>query len=240
MKNAGILTGGVVGGSILGGILGNPFLNNDTESETPQTETASESSFQEARMFFDRYEDFAILQAAVERIYPEDDNGPGAIELGVPFFIDKQLAGSWGTNAKEYMNNPFLVNGDSSNVPRYETPLNRGQIMIEGLRKMDSLSNEQFEDGFTNIEGEQQDEILQQFDSGEVELTGASSSQFFSLLRQLTIEGALSDPLHGGNKNMAGWDMVDYPGPRPAFIDIIEEEEFIKMDPVGLNDYQQT
>ncbi|MEI3598430.1 MULTISPECIES: gluconate 2-dehydrogenase subunit 3 family protein [unclassified Oceanobacillus] len=240
MKNAGIFTGGVVGGSILGGILTNPFLKE--ESETPQTTTESASDFQEARMFFDRFEDFVILRAAVERIYPEDDNGPGAVALGVPYFIDKQLAGSWGTNAKEYMQNPFKVNGDTDDdeVMRYETPLNRGQIIIEGLRKLDVVSEDKFDDKFSNLDGEQQDEILQLFDNGEVELTGVGSQHFFSLLRKMTIEGVFADPLYGGNKNMDGWRMVDYPGPRPGFIDIIEEEEFVKMEPMGLNDYQQS
>ncbi|MCF3943042.1 gluconate 2-dehydrogenase subunit 3 family protein [Oceanobacillus alkalisoli] len=238
MKNAGIFTGGIVGGSILGGILSNPFLKEESESSQPAVESAED--FQEARIFFDRFEDFVILRAAVERIYPEDDNGPGAVALGVPYFIDKQLAGSWGTNAKEYMQNPFKVNGDSEDVMRYETPLNRGQIIIEGLRKIDAVSEEQFGENFVNIDGEQQDEILQSFDNGEVELTGVSSQQFFSILRKMTIEGAFADPLYGGNKNMDGWRMVEYPGPRPGFIDIIEEEEFIKMDPLGLKDYQQS
>lgn len=237
MKNAGIFTGGVVGGSILGGVLSNPFLKDEAE---PQQTIEPESDFQEARMFFDRFEDFVILRAAVERIYPEDDNGPGAVALGVPYFIDKQLAGSWGTNAKEYMQNPFQVNGNSEEVMRYETPLNRGQIIIEGLRKLDAVSEEKFGEKFSSIEGEKQDEILQAFDNGEVELTGVSSQQFFSLLRKMTIEGVFADPLYGGNKNMDGWRMVDYPGPRPGFIDIIEEEEFVKMDPISLKDYQQS
>lgn len=238
MRNAGIFTGGVVGGSILGGLITNPFPTD--ESQSPQATLETEPDFQEARMFFDRFEDFVVLRAAVERIYPEDDNGPGAVALGVPYFIDKQLAGSWGTNAKEYMHSPFRPNNDPESVPRYETPLNRGQIIIEGLRKINAVSNEKFGDKFNSIEAQQQDEILQAFDNGEVELVGVSSQDFFALLRKMTIEGVFADPLYGGNKNMDGWRMVDYPGPRPGFIDIIEEEEFVKMDPIGLTDYQQS
>lgn len=235
MKNAGIFTGGIVGGSLLGGLISNPFLTEETQS--PQT---SESDTKEARIFFDRFEDFVVLQAAVERIFPEDDNGPGAIALGVPYFIDKQLAGSWGTNAKEYMQGPFTPDNNSDGVARYETPLNRGQIFIEGLRKMNAVSEKQFDSKFNDIEEDQQDEILKAFDDGEVTLTGVSSEKFFQLLRKMTIEGVFADPLYGGNRNMDGWRMVDYPGPRPGFIDIIEEKEFKKMDPLPLKDYQQS
>src|SRR4051812_8273331 len=35
----------------------------------------------------------AFIEAAVGRLIPNDDVGPGAVEAGVPFFIDRQLAG---------------------------------------------------------------------------------------------------------------------------------------------------
>src|SRR4051812_47485145 len=34
----------------------------------------------------------AFVEAAVARLIPSDGNGPGAIEAGVPAFIDRQLA----------------------------------------------------------------------------------------------------------------------------------------------------
>ena len=36
------------------------------------------------------------VNIATERIYREDEHGPGAIALGVPNSIDKQLAGPLG------------------------------------------------------------------------------------------------------------------------------------------------
>src|SRR5690625_1213652 len=86
LKNTGILAGGVVGGSVLGGLLTSQFLPKQETIE--QAETITE--LQNARVFFDRKEDFEVLSAATERIFPKDDNGPGAIELDVPYFIDKQ------------------------------------------------------------------------------------------------------------------------------------------------------
>src|SRR5690625_3185904 len=105
LKNTGILAGGVVGGSLLGGLLTHQFLPGQETLEQPETTV----ELQNARVFFDRKEDFEVLSAATERLFPKDKHGPGAIELDVPYFIDKQLNGSWGTNAHAYMEGPLPV-----------------------------------------------------------------------------------------------------------------------------------
>lgn len=231
IKNTGLVLGGVIGGSLFGGLLTSKFQTEPVEKET----NVIEDDGKEARIFFNRKEDFNVLKEAVERIYPEDDNGPGAIELGVPYFIDRQLAGEFGNNGKEYMQGPFKQIDHSE---RYQSRLNRGDIMIEGLRKINAVSQKEFNKGFIDLEEEQQNEILQSFEEGKVKMRGTSSQLFFNLLRQMTIEGAYADPLYGGNRNMQGWVMREYPGPRPAYIDVIEEEEFVKQDPISLKDYQ--
>ena len=38
----------------------------------------------------------AFITAAVARLIPADELGPGAVEAGVPTFIDRQLAGDYG------------------------------------------------------------------------------------------------------------------------------------------------
>lgn len=38
----------------------------------------------------------AFVTAAVARLIPEDELGPGAVQAGVPDFIDRQLAGDYG------------------------------------------------------------------------------------------------------------------------------------------------
>ena len=48
--------------------------------------------------------------------------------------------------------------------------------------------------------------------AGEVDLDGVPSAIFFETLFANTIEGFFSDPAYGGNRNMASWKMVGYPG----------------------------
>src|SRR5699024_10191258 len=198
MKNTGMVAGGIVGGSLLGGLLTNQFKTSD-ESTTVQ----EGQDFQDTRMFFSRKSDFAILSDATERIYPKDDNGPGAIELGVPYFIDKQLAGSWGTNAKAYMKDPFWQNNDvhdyqhqdtkqdksgpntsqkvSSPTPRYQTRMNRGDLMLHGIRRIEAVSQKEFGAGFVSLENDQQDDVLRMFENGEIDMNAVAGVTFFNL-----------------------------------------------------------
>ncbi|WP_233202848.1 gluconate 2-dehydrogenase subunit 3 family protein [Sporosarcina sp. P1] len=232
MKNSGLVVGGVAGGSLLGGLLTNQFKS---DKSAPVKTEDQKVELTEARMFFERYEDFVVLEQATERILPKDDNGPGAIELGVPYFIDKQMAGSWGINGTDYRQGPFLKN----DPPVDQTSLNRGQVIVTGIRKMNEESKKRFDVTFDKAEEEQQIEILQDFESSKVKLRGVNAGSMFQLLRELTMEGAYSDPLYGGNRNMAGWKMQEFPGAVPSYADIIEKDEFVKRDPMSLTSYQQ-
>jgi gluconate 2-dehydrogenase gamma chain len=57
-------------------------------------------------------------------------------------------------------------------------------------------------------------------------------------LRQATLEEAYADPLYGGNKNMAGWKMKEFPGSQPSYANMIDSEEFQEIKPISLDQYQ--
>lgn len=238
LKNSGMVAGGVVGGSLLGGVVTSQF---GSESEEAMTDGEGDSGgkgdqLAEARTFFSRKKDFQTLAAMTERIYPEDDQGPGAIELGVPYFIDKQLGGSWGFNAKDYKMGPF--NPEESDTHGLQAKLNRGEMFIAGVRRVQEISDEEHGEKFADLDGDKQDKILQKFESGDVDIVGMRADTFFKLLRSTTIEGVYSDPVYGGNRDMQGWKMMGYPGPRMGWSDQIEEKEFVSMEPSNLRDYQ--
>lgn len=234
VKNTGFAVGGVAGGALLGGLFSNRS-KDDAGSKDSGKAPAKEKRYEEARIFFTRFADFAILEHAVETIFPEDDNGPGAIELGVPYFIDRQLAGPWGMNANDYRQGSF-ANGNGSAA---DSILTRGEIFIIGLRKMDEESQKRFDKKFAEVEEEQHIEILKDFEAGKVKMKGIGSDSFLALLRSTTLEGAYADPLYGGNRDMKGWKMKEFPGAVASYSNMIEEDEFVKMDPVSLTDYQQ-
>lgn len=187
------------------------------------------------RMFFTKDEDFKVLSAAVERIFPEDDLGSGAIKLGVAYFIDNQLAGAYGNNAKEYMQGPF-----DKGVPTqgYQTPMIRQEIFLEGVRCIQKEALKRFKNNFFEISPAQQDGILKDFEANKVAMIGVDSSYFFSLLREMTLCGVYADPIYNGNEGMRGWKMKEFPGAQMSYLAFIDDKQFQKIPPMSLSDMQ--
>jgi gluconate 2-dehydrogenase gamma chain len=142
-----------------------------------------------------------IIQAACERIFPSDATGPGATEAGVVIYIDRQLAGPYGSDKYRYTKAPFV---ESVAEHGYQGKQSPGEIYREGA----SLLND-----FANLSPMEQDQRLRAIES----------SQFFRLLRQHTLEGMFSDPMHGGNAGLIGWQLIGYPGPLMSYRDEIDK-----------------
>src|SRR4051812_24529976 len=49
----------------------------------------------------------AFIEAAISRLIPNDDLGPGAKEAGVGIFLDRQLSGPFGSAESWYMGGPW-------------------------------------------------------------------------------------------------------------------------------------
>jgi gluconate 2-dehydrogenase gamma chain len=101
----------------------------------------------------------------------------------------------------------------------YQGKSTPAEIYKEGLRTLA---------GFTDLTTDQQDKLLQQIES----------SLFFSLLRQHTIEGMFCDPIHGGNVDMLGWQLVGFPGPRMSNYEDVDKHfgEAFRPPPVSLSE----
>lgn len=233
LKTTGIATGAVVGGGLVGGLVGYNMKKTPEKTGSEDVhETVQEEVQNRGRMFFTSDNEFNILSEATERIFPEDDLGPGAIGLGVPYFIDNQLAGSYGNNARDYMQGPFFV---SAPTQGYQSRLTRAEVFLQGIKKMDQEAESRFQEGFSSLEGEKVDEILTAFQKDEVEMKGVTAATFFQLLRQATLEGAYADPIYNGNVNMDGWRMKDFPGHQMTYISEIDSEEFVRIEPQSLS-----
>src|SRR5581483_10183894 len=63
----------------------------------------------------------AFIDAAVARLIPADDLGPGAKEAGVTVFLDRQLAGPYGHAETWYMSGPWH---DGTKSQGYQSRLN--------------------------------------------------------------------------------------------------------------------
>lgn len=168
-------------------------------------------------------EEFAFITAAVARLIPNDERGPGALEAGVPEFIDRQMNTPYATGSNWYMQGPF--NPDLAKELGYQLPLVPQQIYRLGIADADRYSQQQHGKVFAQLSGEQQDALLQAMESGSAQFSQLPANTFFAFLLQNTREGFFSDPIHGGNQGMVGWKLINFPGARADFMDWVERGE---------------
>lgn len=182
--------------------------------------------------FFNERE-WAFINAAVARLIPADELGLGAREAGVPEFIDRQMNTPYATGSIWYMQGPF--NPDVPKEMGYQLPLVPKQIYNLGIADADEWCQGQYHQPFAGLTPEQQDAALSQFEAGSAAFKQLPSSLFFSYLLQNTREGFFSDPIHGGNKGMVGWTLINFPGARADFMDWVERGERYPLPPVSIN-----
>ncbi|WP_152393601.1 gluconate 2-dehydrogenase subunit 3 family protein [Paenibacillus guangzhouensis] len=230
---SGAVIGGVIGGAIAGGFKKKAPAPAPTPT-TPGGQAAAVADYNQATMYFTQSQ-LQITQAAVERIFPKDDLGPGAAELGVAYYIDHQLASPWGINGREYRTGPY-VKGEATQGD-YQS-IHRTEVFNLGLIAIQDASMKKYNNKFPDLADDQKDAILTLLEKGDIEvINGITGTSFFNLLRTLTLEGVYADPLYGGNKNMQGWKMRKYPGNQMSYTNIMEKAEFVTMEPMSLRDH---
>jgi len=168
--------------------------------------------------FFDGNEGRAA-EAAVARLIPADDAGPGAQEAGVAVFIDLQLAGAWGAGDHLYRQTPFLAGTPQQGYQLAFTP---AEMFRLGLAKLDEAARKVHGVAFADLAPQQQDALLAEAEQGKLDFGALPSGAFFAALLDATMEGFLSDPIYGGNRGKIGWKLVGFPGVHASYANDIE------------------
>jgi gluconate 2-dehydrogenase gamma chain len=175
--------------------------------------------------------EYAFVMAATARLIPSDGDGPGAMETRVPVFIDRQLAGDFGTAADLYMEGPF--NPEADPTLGTQSPLNPAGIYREGIAAFDKWCLDTHGAGFADLDAAKQDASLTSLSDDEVPLD-PKLREFWTLLLQNTKEGYFSDPQYGGNAGMEAWVYIGFPGARANFYEWIGRDEPYPLGPVDI------
>jgi gluconate 2-dehydrogenase gamma chain len=169
-------------------------------------------------VFLNRQE-AAFIESAVARLIPADANWPGALEAGVPNYIDKQLAGAWGAGERLYRSGPWQPGTPTQG---YQLPFTPAELFHTALAAIDKdLASAGTP--FSTMDSEQQDAYLRRLETGEKDLSGVPSAVFFDHLWQCTLEGFFSDPVYGGNRDMTAWRMVGFPGAYSSYYELVDQ-----------------
>lgn len=165
--------------------------------------------------------EWAFVHAAVALLIPTDEHGPGAVEAGVPEFIDRQLEMPYGHGKLWYMQGPFHT--DQRPELGYQLNMTPRDIYRHGIADCDAWCQKN-RDGktFAQLTTEQQTEVLKALEGGKIELANTPAKLLFTYLLNNTREGFLADPIYGGNKGMVGWKLIGFPGARADFMDWVD------------------
>lgn len=130
------------------------------------------------------------LSSICEQVIPADEYGPGAMQAGVVYYIDKQL------------HDVFI-----SDQPAYRN----------GLRAISDTCRDLYSVPFLeHLEWDQQTDFLRRMEKDDLPgqyWVSHSAKGFFNLMVNHTMQGFYGSPRHGGNKDYISYRMIglEYP-----------------------------
>lgn len=198
------------------------------------------------------------VEAISARLIPGDADDPGAREAGAVNYIDYALSNGHGFNEPIYRLPPFAQPFEGDAPPEgeafgavwvpadqlerygYQSVLTPREMFRVGLAALDRYAQGAFGGTFVALSGEDQDRALEALEDGEAEgFTEPSAEDVFELLLEYTLQGTFSDPQYGGNRDLVGWQLLNYPGAQRAYTptDMLTEGHSLRIQPMAELDH---
>jgi gluconate 2-dehydrogenase gamma chain len=165
-------------------------------------------------------EEGAAIEALVDRLIPFDPEIPGGKDCGCAVFIDRQLAGAHGSARGLYMSPPFLQATPEQGLQASSTPAQLYRRMLAALAAFCRANYAG--KTYAQLPDAEKDRIIAAMENGSLQLQGTSATPFFEILLQDTRYGFFADPIYGGNRDMAAWKMIGFPGAQYDYRDWVE------------------
>jgi gluconate 2-dehydrogenase gamma chain len=129
-----------------------------------------------------------LIDSISEQIIPADE-WPGGRDSGVTNFIDKQLVG------------PYV---------RFKSKYRKGIAAIQDTCRTS------YQKKFEDLTWDEQTIFLERLEAGNIKepvWAGGFDKEFFSMVRDHSMQAYYGSPIHGGNKNKMSYKMIklDYP-----------------------------
>lgn len=130
------------------------------------------------------------VDATLGRLMPTDADGPGAVEARVLRYIDRALSSDLASSRPAY---------------------------TAGLAATNAYARSRFGDDFADLSAARQDTILDEMERNVATGFSPSSRAFFDLVREHAVQGMFGDPVHGGNADFIGWDLIGFTGVKLSY-----------------------
>ena len=183
------LIGAVVGAGAATGLVSDAVAEEKKPADVAAPSRASSNSDERGAFF--NADDAPTVAALAERLMPGAPGKPGARDAGVLNYIDLALAGAYADQQDFYR---------------------------RGLASLDAYCRAAHSAAFTKLDAARQDSVIKALEDNKATgFTWPSAAAFFNTLRTHTMEGMFADPVYGGNKDFAGWQLVGFPGAQVLF-----------------------
>jgi gluconate 2-dehydrogenase gamma chain len=176
-----------------------------------------------------------FVEAAVDTLIPHDDVGPGALELGVATYIDRQMAGAYGKGDRMWLGGPY---GEGTPQQGWQFAMTPAEFIKAGIADIDAYAQSSQGDFLASLSPDKRTAVLKDVEGGKAKLATVPAASWFSEFLELVVEGYLGDPIYEGNKGKAAWAMLGFPGANAMYMDKIEPYRNKKYDftPQGIQD----
>jgi gluconate 2-dehydrogenase gamma chain len=185
---------------------------------------------------FFNLEEAAFVEALVDHMVPADDLSPKGTDIGINIYIDRALAGAWGKGDRLYMQGPWKRGVPSQG---YQLPLTPAQLYRAGITATNAHCRKTYSKRFDQLGEAQREEVLRALSAGRITFEdGLPSRAFWGMVYQTVMEGMFSDPIHGGNRDKAGWKLIGFPGAIAVHRENVEKfkNKPFPNDPVSIAD----
>jgi gluconate 2-dehydrogenase gamma chain len=181
-------------------------------------------------------EEAATVEAFVDRLIPTDELSPGGKDCGCAVFLDRQLAGGYGRYEGYYLSGPFQKGTEEQGLQSAVTP---GQSYRTALGAIERAVRGKYGGkSFSELTDQQKDQVIGGLEDGSLKLDTTDGQEFFKMILKDTQNGFFADPVYGGNKDMASWKMIGFPGAHYDYRDWIDKHnQHVSLPPVGINNH---
>jgi gluconate 2-dehydrogenase gamma chain len=120
-----------------------------------------------------------------------------------------------------------------------QSALTIAQRYRKALAAFDAACREKFNSKtFAALSDEQKDGVIKGLEDGSFKLDGYDGKTFFTQILKDTQNGFLADPIYGGNKDLAAWKMIGFPGAHYDYRDWIDRHnQRVTLPVVGINNH---
>src|SRR6267154_4625531 len=195
---------GAVAGGAAAATAATPHLSESAKAEQTGTMPAAEGY-----TFFNLAE-AAFVEALVDHMVPADELTPKGTDIGINIYIDRALAGAWGKGDRLYNQGPWKPGVPSQG---YQLPLTPAQLYRAGIAATNVHCQKAYGKPFDRLDEKQREEVLVGLSSGKLTFDGGLPARvFWTTVYQTVMEGMFADPIYGGNRDKAGWKLINFPG----------------------------